>query len=373
MGLLRALVALAAQALSRSPPAWRAASAATAADGWLATYAAPGPYPVCFANSSQLPLPFSQPAGWRLPPFSALVVYPCAAAGGGGGGDAVDVSAVLANPAVSGGAWPALAFGIGYQGWPGRYVDTLAHVASHGFLIVAPRTLDLNPVPVVIWQHQQALLLSLAWLAQALPGRVDLARCGVWGHSMGAGDAVVAAALSSNATFARAADSPPGWNLTARLLNEATAPLPAVRAYVALGVPPEDAPLPALRSLGSAAHGLYVAGTGDTFAPLLWQRLAYGLAAGPHTLAVINGGTHCYLDLGQNGFPPSECYEANAFSATLLGQADQLWLARALAAAHFVEHLSGNATAAAAAAAVMAPAALMQHVPLLQSVTSSEQ
>ena len=324
---------------------------ATVQSGLLAPYAAPGPYAVCHKNASELSPAFVEPPGWILRPFDALVVYPCAL--------------------PAGARVPAVAFGIGYQSWPGRYNDTFTHLASHGFVIVAPKTADNSPLPIALWQHQQVLLLSLSWLASTdlLGPHIDLDRSGAFGHSMGAGDAVVATALSSNTTFAR----PPltdQWNLTARLIINANLPvLPNIRAYACMGLAPEDAPLAALASVASTAHGLWFAGTVDSFSPLPWARFAFGWTRGPRSLAIIEGGTHCYLDQGPGLrgrlYPVSQCNIADA-RPNYLPPTDQLWLVRALLAAHFRAVLMEDAAAADLLAFLASGAAARQlGAPLL--------
>jgi hypothetical protein len=303
----------------------------TVQSGLLAPYAAAGSYSVCHRNASELLPRFVQPPGWLLRPFDALVVSPCTL--------------------PPGTRVPALSFGIGYQGWPGRYLDTLSHLASHGFVIVAPRTVDNSPLPLGIWQHQQTLVLSLAWLAgtDLLGPHIDLDRSGAFGHSMGAGDAIVAAALSSNTTFARTTPRPLFWNLTAHMIMKANLPLlPNIRAYACMGVSWEDAPLAALASVADTARGLFFAGEVDSFSPLPWARFAFGVTRGPRTLAVIEGGTHCYVDQGPglrgHLYPVSQCNIADA-RPNYLPPVSQLWLVRALLVAHFRARLMGDAAA----------------------------
>jgi hypothetical protein len=60
----------------------------------LAPWASWGSHSVCFINSSMVGS-FEQPTGWKLPPYSAGIWLPCDA-----------------------GAFPAIVFGIGYQGEP---------------------------------------------------------------------------------------------------------------------------------------------------------------------------------------------------------------------------------------------------------------
>ena len=126
--------------------------------------------------------------------------------------------------------------------------------------------------------------------------------------------------------------APPGTasRCTSWLTHPAYA-LPTVRAYACLAIAPEDAPFAALGSIGPS-KGLFIGGTGDSFAPAFWQRLVFLRFAGLHTPLLLNGGTHCFLDLSQaESYPLSQCGPANRLGNVLMDQADQLWL---------VEHLS---------------------------------
>lgn len=93
---------------------------------------------------------------------------------------------------------PAVAFGHGYLAPPAAYAGTLAHLAAHGFVVVAPET-ERGPAP----RHAalaEDLARGLAWLVSgadgvpALRDATDAERLGLLGHSMGGGCAVLAAA-----------------------------------------------------------------------------------------------------------------------------------------------------------------------------------
>jgi hypothetical protein len=326
---------------------------ATVAAGVLSPFAVAGPSQVCLMNASQVQPPFQHPAGWQLPRFEALIVYPC---------DLAELGRV-----------PALAFGIGYQGWPGRYVDMLSHVASHGFVVIAPDTMDRDPLPLDIWQHEQAMVLALSWLWRSVTfgAFIDTSRSGTFGHSMGGGDAAISAALLSNASFARLV--PTTFNLTANLLTNLTTP-PDVVAYFTMGFALQYAPaMHALASLNaSSARGFWLAGTEDNFAPPQWQLFAFGGSAGPRVLAMLQGGTHCYLDAAQwFSYPVSQCIAALTSPRTLLSPAAQLWVTRALLASHFRAVLKDDGVAAGGLAMLASsPQALLLGAPILTQMQS---
>jgi len=240
----------------------------------------------------------------------------------------------------------------------------LTHVASHGFVVIAPDTLNGNQVPLLLWQHEQTLLLSLAFLSQVSAFQVDLGRCGAFGHSMGASDALVAAALSSNREWAANLGTFPPWVWPfgpPTLLN-LSAPLPDVRAFFSLGMPPENTFPAALAAVRS--RGFFLGGSGDYFAPPSLERSFVEAAVqSPRTLAVLSGGTHCWVeDLGS---PPSECNAANspAFQRILLAPAAQLYVTRALVTAFFAAVLQGDV-----AAAGLVEADTLRRMPLFSEV-----
>lgn len=338
---------------------WQSAYQTTVAAGLLSQYAIAGPSQACATNASQVQPPFQQPADWRLPLFDALIVYPC-------------------DLAQLGGRVPALAFGIGYQGWPRRYIDTLSHVASHGFVVIAPKTMDRNPLPLDLWQHEQAMVLALAWLSTSYTfgSFIDSSRSGTFGHSMGAGDATVAAALMSNSSFARLAAPTKTMNLTATLLTNLTT-LPDVVAYFTMGFPPEDFPvLPDIASLNATSvRGFWLAGTQDTYAPPKWEVFAFGKTAGPRMMAMLQGGTHCYMDAAHWAeYPVSGCVAALTNPGTLMSPSAQLWVARALLALHFRAVLKDDSFAAKTLALLASsPQALAAGAPIVTQMLSVAQ
>jgi dienelactone hydrolase len=256
---------------------------------------------------------------WR--PFEASVCYPCADAG---------CDAVAANPADAAGRWPAVVFGIGWNSWAQRYHNTLQHLASHGFVVLAPTTVDRRFVPRA-WEYAQTLVGALQFAAaeSARPGsllasRVDVSRAGAFGHSMGAGSAAIAASLSGDSSWAASLGIEPraGWPWgSASLLDfdASRAQWPNITALCTLGVAPVTAPLAGLAAL--RARTLFMVPARDRFVAPEAQRALFDAlptlpGAAPRALALLQGGSHCWLDepavRGEWGLPSSQCELAAA-------------------------------------------------------------
>lgn len=166
--------------------------------------------------------------GWTLvdlpTPGGALPVrldYPALDGGGAG-----------SSPDTAGGPWPLLAFGHGGGLAPEAYGAFLELVASWGFVVVSPGTALDGPLEALA--GDLALALDAALLASTegtapLAGLLDATRIGAFGHSMGAGAALVMAADRPDvgAVVALAPwDAPP-----------ALTPLPPSQAVAALAAP----------------------------------------------------------------------------------------------------------------------------------------
>lgn len=242
-------------------------------------------------------------------PFDAAVFFPCSDGG---------------CSAVAAGRWPVVTFGIGWSSWALRYERSMRHLASHGFVVIAPSTVDHRVVPMS-WQYAQTLLGALQFAAfedarpgSLLEGRVDVARSGAMGHSMGAGNALVAASLSGNRGWAASLAVDAAWPYgPPSLLDFSHAkPWPTVRAFVGLGVAPIVAPAPCLAGL--RASTLMLTPELDRFvAPSAQRALFDALPPGaPRQLAVLRAGSHCWLDEPRPGagwgLPTSQCEQAVA-------------------------------------------------------------
>lgn len=310
-------------------------------------FGSPGPWVAAMRKATSIGA-FTPPPNATLP-FEALIVFPCASSA---------CTSVARNPNDSSGRWPVLAFGIGYQSWPQRYDETLHHLASHGFIIVAPDAVDRMPVPR-IWEYAQVVVLSLAWLGEqsANPGsflasRVDINRCGAFGHSMGAGTALVVSALSSNVPWARSLGTgalAPGewtWGPATLLFSRPFASVwPRVRAVMTLGLVPVTAPITALQH--NNAPTFFLAAEADRFAPPARQKeLFASVRASPRMMAVLRAGTHCWLDADESGYPVSQCGQARAQRNLLLPET-QLFASRKLLVAYFLAVLCQDGEAQA--------------------------
>lgn len=110
-----------------------------------------------------------------------------------------------AGVASSRAPFPVIAFGHGYMQPVDSYAPLLRHLASHGFVVVAPHSFEHNPFP----SHAQfgadlnaslnAMVAQTGDAGSPFYGKLDTQRIGVMGHSMGGGAALLA--LSVNASI----------------------------------------------------------------------------------------------------------------------------------------------------------------------------
>jgi dienelactone hydrolase len=167
-----------------------------------------------------------------------------------------------------GGPYPAITFGHGFFQTPDRYQGTLEHLATWGYVTIAPAShAGLSPDHAAFAAD---LRQSLDWLvAQSadasawLAGMVDPAALGASGHSMGAGASLLAAAdnpaIRAVANLAAAETRPPAAEV-----------LPTVMAPVAL-----------------------IVGDSDKIVPPESTAALYDAAGPPRQFLVLEGGTHC--------------------------------------------------------------------------------
>jgi predicted dienelactone hydrolase len=101
--------------------------------------------------------------------------------------------------AVAAGPYPMIAFGHGFAMQTSYYNSYYGHLASHGYIVIAPQFPDTQHGELA-----QDLLACLDWLRQrngdaqhALYAAVDTARAAVSGHSMGGGASLLAASYDS--------------------------------------------------------------------------------------------------------------------------------------------------------------------------------
>lgn len=232
-----------------------------------------------------------------LAAFDALLYYPAQAASPGAALD------------PTGAPYPAIAFGHGFLQAPFRYGGVLAHLASWGFVVIAPDTqTGFSP------SHGQFALdmrTGLDWLeleharpGATLEGGIDTGAFGISGHSMGGGAAMLAAAddarISAIATLAAAETNPSAVAAAARLTIPAS----------------------------------YISGSQDAITPLAQhgQRM-YDAQTSPRQLPLVLGGSHCGF---QDEPFPLFCDSGS------LPRTEQLELTRRLLTGFFVLHLGDD-------------------------------
>jgi len=171
---------------------------------------------------------------------------------------------------------PVVAFGHGYQARVDDYESTLAHLASWGIVIIAPRSAgELFPDHAAFADD---LLSALDWVAAEAGsgnrdwpgGPVDPEALGLSGHSMGGGAALLAAARD-----------------------------PAIRAVATLAAAESD-PSAIDAAASIAAPVLFLAAADDAITPLAeHQRPMFEAKAGGRAqLRTIVGASHCgFLDI----------------------------------------------------------------------------
>ena len=228
---------------------------------------------------------------------------------------------VLSLTGVSEPPSPVVAFGHGYQAKVDYYESTLAHLASWGIVVIAPRSAgELFPDHAAFADD---LLSALDWVVAEAGsenrdwpgGPVDPEALGVAGHSMGGGAALLAAARD-----------------------------PAIRAVATLAAAESDpSAIDAASSI--AAPVLFLAAADDAITPLAeHQRPMFeAKASGPAQLRTIVGASHCgFLDL-ETALLSLVCDDA------AIGPDEQRRLTRAVLAAWLRYQLAGDASAAALA------------------------
>jgi predicted dienelactone hydrolase len=199
-------------------------------------------------------------AGWRTATvtrgsrsMTCQLYYPSASSG---------QNSALAN---NGRPYPMIAFGHGFSAQTSYYVSFYAHLASWGYIVIAPQFPDV--------QHGELaldLLRCLQYLreqdtaaASFLFGGVDTARAGVSGHSMGGGCSLLAASYDARVRIA--------------------APMaPAETSPSAIAVMP---------SIGGAV--CLLAGSADGITPpSAHQQPMYDAAHAFRSLVMLQGGNH---------------------------------------------------------------------------------
>ena len=238
------------------------------------------------------------------------------------------VSAVVYLPDVpptSTRHFPAVAFAVGWNSWVERYDETNRHLASHGFIVIAPTVADRRARPLFSFHLlSKHLLACLAWLVRESRrensprffGKVDADRLGLLGHSSGAGAAVRAAVDAKLRVAANVGAS--SFELEALESADTAAACASVsvgiRAVAGLGAFLESSGLEhdALANLRGVAL-FQLAGRLDSHvAPRAVADIAAAAVhAAPRAVAVLRYGTHCFLDdASEYDYPDSQCAAA---------------------------------------------------------------
>lgn len=231
--------------------------------------------------------------------FSAQLHYPAQSSGQGAAYD------------PSGAPYPALSFGHGFLQAPSAYQNTLQHLASWGYFVIASQSeLSLFPSHQALandmrhcldWLEQQEAAPSSQYFQQ-----VDTLAFGMSGHSMGAGCSILASAADARVVALA--------NLAAANTNpSAIAAIPLVRCPLSL-----------------------ISGSQDGTTPLASNgQLMFNAALSPKLLPVITGGWHC-------GFVDVPALGGFGCDSGSLSKSAQLALTRRLLAEFFELHLRGN-------------------------------
>lgn len=265
-----------------------AAVTAAAAAGDLSQ---PGPY---LAGVRTVTVTRTSPGGGT---FSAKLFYPAIAAG----------TDTALDPA--GAPYPVVSFGHGFLQPVSQYQSTLGHLASHGVIVIASESnTGLAPSHT---QLAQDLRDSLTWVEQEsaasgafLSGAADATRCGLAGHSMGGGCAILAAAAEG----------------------------PRLRAVAPLA--PAETSTSAISAMGLVEAPIaLITGTQDTIVPTAGHgQPMYANGRAPKQLLSIVGGFHC-------GFTDAGFLFCDSGS---ISRAQQLAVTRGLLTSWFNLHLRGE-------------------------------
>lgn len=252
----------------------------------------PGPYPAGWTEVT-----VTRP-GTPATTFPALLVYPATMAGENQPFDG------------SGSPYPALSFGHSFLSDPDTNLQTLQHLATHGYIVIAARSYTGFSIDHAAFAAD--LRHSLTYLEQKNQDssspyyhRINTAAFGVFGYSIGGGASILAA------------DDDARIKIVANMAAAETTPS-AAEAAARLKVP--------MRML---------AGSQDQIAPVAThQQPIYDQAMPPKQLAVLQGGSHC-------GFsdPGFFCFDQGSMS-----QDTQLSLTRYWLTVWFDYYLKGDSS-----------------------------
>jgi hypothetical protein len=254
-------------------------------------------------------LPGSYPVGYRDMSFidntladttvMVKVFYPGTAAGVG--------------VPVSGGTFPVIAFGHGFNMAFDDYDLILAHVASYGFIVVTPNVQNGFSVSHAEFAREMSACIRWVWSESAnvsseFYNRADTA-CGVFGHSMGGG--------------------------ASGLVPNEFPTIDAISGFAAAETTPS-----AIAALASYAGPFQaISGSEDNVAPEgTNQQLMYNAATGTKNWVSITGGAHCKFSDGT-----TICDLVSG--AGSITREEQIRLSKRYATAFFRYHLQHDTTA----------------------------
>lgn len=217
-----------------------------------------------------------------------------------GGGRSFPATVVEPSGAAPG-SCPVVGFGNGYAHTASRYLTVLTDLAARGYVVVAPDG------ETGLWPSHgrlaEDLWGSIQWARATVPA-ANHERCGVAGHSMGGGAALLAAVrhpqIHTVATFAAAETRPSA--------------------------------ITAVREL--TADALFVVGSQDRLVPPSRTRRLYAAKPPPRTFATIAGGYHC-------GFVDSSPYRGFGCDSGSISREEQLAVMRSLLGDWLDQHLLG--------------------------------
>ena len=256
----------------------------------ITDYAAPGPHAI---GERVVTIAVSPGRSYQ-----ATLYYPAAAPGG--------LNAPLDPGAMP---YPAIAFGHGYLQSVSSYASTLSHLASWGFIVIAPSSESgLFPNHSRFADDLRDSLTWLTWeneiITSFLFGGVDTANFGVSGHSMGGGASLLAASRDDRIRAVA--------NLAAAETNPS-----AITAAASITRPVQ-----------------LIAGDEDAITPPGNHQIPMYAAANPaRQLPVIQGGWHCGF---QDSSFPIGCDSGS------LPRAEQLAETRQLLTTWFLLYLRGE-------------------------------
>lgn len=214
-----------------------------------------------------------------------------------------------AELALEGAPHPAILFSHGHTSWPAQSFYLTEHLASHGFVVIAPEhvgdSLSGIQVDAALSLRQRPTDLTLALdevvaRSGAWPGllylAVDPARVGVAGHSFGATTALrfAGAELDPAATAAACAEDPDafvcdGWSAAGVPARQGDARARAVLALGPLGTEPLGAGFGGTVAIPAMMQG----GTHDTITPPEVECIPpYEAFSSPAWLVLVEGAGH---------------------------------------------------------------------------------